>query len=151
MKLHIHLIEGCVWIMAPIYVLCLIDLILFLYALFIRFLVKNSGNKLKIINRLAMLGVACGNLASLIGLIGATLGLVQAVDCLSEISEPMPLKILACGFKLTMIPLFYGMGLFLFSVIIWAVLKRTLHPLEKGGCKVKWKSVKIYINPHKNT
>ena len=117
-----HLIEGGIYFMLPIYVMWIM-----VFAMAISFLAIHAGKnrnlfKLKTLNSLI---IFTGSFAFLLGLLGQTIGIYQAMDVIQQIGDVSP-ALIAGGIKVSLLAPLYGFVLFLVSGIIWFVFRNML-------------------------
>ena len=84
--------------------------------------INNSEETLRKINTVKSLGI----FALIIGILGQLIGLFSAFRAIrfGEVDESPTL--VAEGFKVSMIPTVYGILIFIFSIILWFLLKRVI-------------------------
>ncbi|HPD95047.1 MAG TPA: MotA/TolQ/ExbB proton channel family protein [Tenuifilaceae bacterium] len=115
--LRLHLIEGGLWWMLPIYILWLTVIVL-TALLIVRYLKTGEDSK-----RIREVILFLGSFAFLYGMLGQALGIMQMMNCVGEVGNIAP-AIIAKGFVISMLPTMYGFVLMLVSFIVWFVAKR---------------------------
>jgi biopolymer transport protein ExbB/TolQ len=90
--------------------------------------INNSEQTLRKINTVKSLGI----FALIIGILGQLIGLFSAFRAIRFGEVEASPEIFAEGFKISMIPIVYGILIFTFSIILWFLLKRVLKSFYKS-------------------
>ncbi|MGE0077394.1 MAG: MotA/TolQ/ExbB proton channel family protein [Bacteroidales bacterium] len=117
--LKLHLIEGGLWWMLPIYIMWIAVLVLSVIVTYKMFHNRKSPTLKPIYDLILFIG----SFAFLFGLLGQVMGIMQMMDCIGEIGGISP-ALIAKGFNVTMLTTTYGFMLFIVSYTIWFIAKR---------------------------
>ena len=114
-------------ILTIILLIILIILVVFFITVSFR-KINNSEQTLRKINTVKSLGI----FALIIGILGQLIGLFSAFRAIRFCEVEASPEIFAEGFKISMIPIVYGILIFTFSIILWFLLKRVLKSFYKS-------------------
>jgi biopolymer transport protein ExbB/TolQ len=119
--LYRHLIEGSIYVMLPIYILWIVNILL-ICGLFYRLLIRKNIDKLKA-KSLSELILFTGSFSVILGILWQIIGLRQMLEVISEIGSISP-KIIAGGIIVSMHSTIYGLLLFFLSFVAWFAFNR---------------------------
>ncbi len=124
MSLHDLFIYGGLWYMVIISI-CGIAMLFFSVRKVIELFILHRSEK----QGLDMI-LLFGSLSLVIGILAQAIGLFEAFDAIEVAGDISP-RLLAGGVKISMITTLYGAFIFLFSLIVWGILREIL--IRKEG------------------
>jgi hypothetical protein len=113
--LYKHLIEGAVYVMLPIYILWIINLVLIGILVYRWLLSKAKSTKV-----LAEWILFLGSFTFLWGVLWQVLGLLGALSAIEAAGDISP-GLIAAGFKISLYSSTYGFALLLISSVFWFI------------------------------
>lgn len=120
--IKLHLIEGGIYFMLPIYIMWIVVLFFTIRFLLNYFSENKNTEKLKKQNSTILF---VGSFAFLFGIFGQIIGFFQILDFISREGSVAP-SIIAGGLKISLLAPLYGFVLLLISSLIWFSFKNLL-------------------------
>lgn len=120
--IKLHLIEGGIYFMLPIYIMWIVVLFFTIRFLLNYFSENKNTEKLKKQNSTILF---VGSFAFLFGIFGQIIGFFQILDFISREGSVAP-SIIAGGLKISLLAPLYGFVLLLISSLIWFIFKNLL-------------------------
>lgn len=118
-----HLFEGGPAYMSLIYIMWIVVIFLTIKS-FINYFSDNRNNEMIEKHKSSILFI--GSFAMLVGMFGQLIGLYGALNAIEAAGDIAP-YLIAGGLKVSMLTVMYGMGLLLFSGLVWFILKKLLN------------------------